>query len=175
MENDIHKLFVKAGELHGHYCPGLAIGVRAAWEALHILAVEDRQSLNLYCTLETNACFTDGIQSVFGTTLGKGHLSIRPTGKAAFSFYNDGNGTSVRLVVKKFGEDLTKQDRIERILSAPREEIFTIGDVRFPHPGKSERRRQLPCSLCGEMTEEDKLRIQNGKPVCLDCAGLFPD
>ena len=33
---DIHELYLKAGELHGHYCPGLAIGVRAGAEALRI-------------------------------------------------------------------------------------------------------------------------------------------
>ena len=33
----IHELYRKAGELHGHTCPGLAIGVRAALEALRIL------------------------------------------------------------------------------------------------------------------------------------------
>ena len=30
---DIHELFEAAGNLHGHLCPGLAIGVRAAAEA----------------------------------------------------------------------------------------------------------------------------------------------
>ena len=30
---DIHEYYKQAGKFHGHWCPGLAIGVRAAWEA----------------------------------------------------------------------------------------------------------------------------------------------
>ena len=37
-ENMIKELYEKAGELHGHYCPGLAIGVRAAAAASAITA-----------------------------------------------------------------------------------------------------------------------------------------
>ena len=60
----IHELYQKAGELHGHYCPGLAIGVRAAFEALRILKVENIHSHSLYCIAESRACFQDGIQVV---------------------------------------------------------------------------------------------------------------
>ena len=65
----IKELFKKAGELHGHYCPGLAIGVRASVEALRILEPE-KKSHNLYCIAENRACYLDGIQAVFGATLG---------------------------------------------------------------------------------------------------------
>ena len=39
---DIHELFEAAGNLHGHLCPGLAIGVRAAAEAGGLLHGELR-------------------------------------------------------------------------------------------------------------------------------------
>ena len=69
----IKELYEKAGELHGHYCPGLAIGVRAAAAALDILSPE-KKGKNLYCIAEGRACYLDGIQVVFGTTVGNGRL-----------------------------------------------------------------------------------------------------
>ena len=95
---DIHELFQKAGELHGHYCPGLAIGVRAGAEALRLLEVE-KKGFNLYCIAENRACYQDGIQMVFGTTLGDGNLELRQRGKTAFNFYDRDTGKSVRLVM----------------------------------------------------------------------------
>ena len=92
----IHELYQKAGELHGHYCPGLAIGVRAAFEALRILKVENIHSHSLYCIAESRACFQDGIQVVFGTTLGNGNLELRDRGKTAFNFYDRAKGKNVR-------------------------------------------------------------------------------
>ena len=58
----IKELYKKAGELHGHYCPGLAIGVRAAAEALEILKPV-KKAHNLCCIAENRACYLDGIQA----------------------------------------------------------------------------------------------------------------
>ena len=49
---DIHELFEAAGNLHGHLCPGLAIGVRAAAEAGGLLHGE------LRCAIESRACLS---------------------------------------------------------------------------------------------------------------------
>ena len=70
---DIHELFEAAGNLHGHLCPGLAIGVRAAAEAGGLLHGE------LRCAIESRACWADGFQSVLGATVGNGRLCLRET------------------------------------------------------------------------------------------------
>ncbi|MBS5433967.1 MAG: TraR/DksA C4-type zinc finger protein [Firmicutes bacterium] len=31
----------------------------------------------------------------------------------------------------------------------------------------------MACALCGERTAENMLRVKDGKPVCLECAGLI--
>ncbi|MCX8067174.1 MAG: FmdE family protein, partial [Anaerolineae bacterium] len=38
---DIHSLLLKAGELHGHLCPFLALGVRAGLIAMQALGVQE--------------------------------------------------------------------------------------------------------------------------------------
>lgn len=167
--NDIHEMYKRAGELHGHFCPGLAIGVRAAAEALKMLEVTDIQSHGLYCVAEKNACYTDGIQVLFGATTGKGNLTFRLTGKSAFSFYNEDNGASTRLVMKNLPAGMDKDAMTEHILTGPLDEIFTVGPVRFPRPQSAKRSPELACSVCGEFTDEDKLRVKDGKPICIDC------
>ena len=129
----IHDLYQKAGELHGHTCPGLAIGVRAAYEALRILDVKEKGT-GLTCIAESRACYIDGIQAVFGTTLGNGNLEIRDRGKTAFNFYDRSTGSSVRLVDQDWPQGLSKAEMIEFLLSAPFEQVFDQTEVRFEAP-----------------------------------------
>ena len=154
---DIHELYLKAGELHGHYCPGLAIGVRAGAEALRILEVE-KKGFNLYCIAENRACYQDGIQMVFGTTLGDGNLELRQRGKTAFNFYDRDTGKSVRLVMSDWPKISDRKEMAEFILSAPLEQVFAQTPVHFDAPPNTFTRH------------ESRLRVVDGEIVCLDCA-----
>lgn len=167
---DIHELYQKAGELHGHYCPGLAIGVRAAAEALRILEVE-KKGFNLYCIAENRACYQDGIQMVFGTTLGNGNLELRPRGKTAFNFYDRDSGKSVRLAAHDWPQLPDRKEMTEFILTAPLEQVFVQTPVHFDAPPNTfTRRESRNCPRCGESCSEPFLRVVDGEIVCLDCA-----
>ena len=166
----IHELYKKAGELHGHYCPGLAIGVRAAFEALRILEIE-KKGFPLYCIAENRACYQDGIQVVFGTTLGDGNLELRQRGKTAFNFYDRSSGKSVRLIAKSWPEGLSREELTEFILTAPLDEVFGQTPVHFDAPPDGfVRRPSRVCTRCGEDCREPFLRVVNGEILCLDCA-----
>lgn len=165
----IHDLYQKAGELHGHYCPGLAIGVRAAFEALRILNVKEKGT-GLTCIAESRACYIDGIQAVFGTTLGNGNLEIRDRGKTAFNFYDRSTGSSVRLVDQDWPQGLSKSEMIEFLLSAPFEQVFDQTEVRFEVPPDTFKRYKThKCPRCGENCREPFLRVKNGEILCFDC------
>ncbi len=166
----IHELYKKAAVLHGHSCPGLAIGVRAAAEALRILGAE-RGGRGLYCIAESRACYQDGIQMAFGTTLGNGDLELRDRGKTAFNFYDRGKGSSVRLVLKSQPEGLSREEMTEYILTAPAEDVFSRTETRFAAPAdRFTRRKNFVCPRCGEQCREPFLRVFEGEIVCLDCA-----
>ena len=166
----IHELYQKAGELHGHYCPGLAIGVRAAYEALRILEVKEKGT-GLYCIAESRACYIDGIQMVFGVSWGKGNLEIRDRGKTAFNFYDRASGKSVRLILQPMPEGLKKEESIEFLLTAPFERVFRQTETRFAPPEDTFRRvASRRCPRCGEDCREPFLRVVDGEIVCLDCA-----
>ena len=159
----IHEEYQKAGELHGHYCPGLAIGVRAA--------VEGRNQLgdgNLNVIAERSACWLDGM-SLVGATIGNGKLKIRDTGKAAFSFYHEESGRSVRLLLKSSPAGMGREALIEWLLTAPTEEVFTATEVKVPFPPYKPGPGDVVCSVCGETVAETEIRVRGGKFVCCDC------
>ena len=125
--------YVKAGELHGHYCPGLAIGVRAAAAALDILSPE-KKGTNLYCIAESRACYLDGIQVVFGTTVGNGRLEVHDSDEAAFNFYDRESGRSVRLAAAAMPAGLSRDEKRDFILTAPLGDVFAQTPVRIEAP-----------------------------------------
>lgn len=165
---DIHELYRTAGKLHGHECPGLAIGVRAAAEAQKALKADGGQGL--CCLLERSACWTDGIQSVLGATVGNGKLKLRMTGKPVFNFYNTESGETLRLYLRPSPSSLGKDQFIAYYLSAPVEEVFVIAKAFVPFPAAVPRVKEICCPVCGEQVLENMLLTQNGRQMCRDCA-----
>lgn len=71
------KPFEKAVEFHGHVCPGLAIGYRAAELGIEALACGRDTDEELVAIVENDACGVDAVQVVTGCTLGKGNLILK--------------------------------------------------------------------------------------------------
>lgn len=164
----IEELWRRAVDFHGHECPGLAIGVRAAALAMEMgfCPSEDEE---IVCVTENDACGVDGIQAILGCTLGKGSLVYRPRGKQAFSFFRRSDGKKVRLVLKDAARGMGRTERIQFLLTAPAEEVFDVKEPAFDMPETARIFRTIPCEACGEGTAEDKIRLQDGKKICLDC------
>ncbi|MBR0600332.1 FmdE family protein [Sinanaerobacter chloroacetimidivorans] len=165
---DIHALFDQSAAFHGHTCPGLAIGVRAAAEAQRILGLKFSEDEEIVCVTENDACGVDGIQVILGCSAGKGNLIFRMRGKQAYSFFNRKNGRKVRLVLK----NLPKMDREEKqkfILDAPFEDVFLEKQPDYGLPEEARIFESIECEICGEKTAEPYIRLENGKKVCIDC------
>ena len=107
---DIAACLVKTAEIHGHYCPGSAFGVMASLWGLELLQREHPHTAsgttassgmeNLMAVVETNACFSDGVQAVSGCTLGNNALVFRDLGRLAVTFALRGEKTGVRIRIK---------------------------------------------------------------------------
>lgn len=166
----IHELYKKAGELHGHYCPGLAIGVRAAAIANERLAIDER-SKGLYCIAESSACYLDGIQHVFGTTVGNGCLKILDRGKSAFNFFDRDNDRAIRLFFLGTPEGISREESIEYILTAPAEKVFSETMPHFEAPEYVfHRQNSFKCAICGEECREGHMVHGEHGFICPDCA-----
>ena len=87
----------RAVSFHGHECPGLTIGYRAAIYAAKLLELTFSDDEQVVCISENDACGVDAVQAILGCSVGKGNLLFHMTGKQAFSFYNRKSGKSVRL------------------------------------------------------------------------------
>ena len=97
------RCLLKTAEIHGHYCPGSALGVMAAMWGLEQLGLDSLVSdglENLMAVVETNACFTDGVQVVSGCTLGNNALVYRDLGRHAVTFAVRGRESGVRVHVR---------------------------------------------------------------------------
>ncbi len=98
-EGNTEALLQKAGELHGHFCPFLALGVRAGVIAMRTLGVAENPGMeDVVALLECNNCFSDGVQTVTGCTFGNNALIYRDVGKTAFTLVRrDGDAVRVAL------------------------------------------------------------------------------
>ena len=125
-------------QFHGHKCPGLAIGYRAAVLAMEKLGLsEGSQDEELVCISENDACGVDAIQVITGCTAGKGNLIFHMTGKEAYSFYCRKSGKSIRLVFQRDDIEKTKmskEERMQQILTAPAEELFVCKPTTLKLP-----------------------------------------
>lgn len=100
-DRNVEELFLRAGTLHGHFCPGLALGVMASLEGLHALSATSGADgmEDLVAVTEINNCMVDGVQLVTGCTLGNNSLLYYDYGKTAVSL-GFRSGKAVRLTPK---------------------------------------------------------------------------
>jgi formylmethanofuran dehydrogenase subunit E len=172
-------LLAQAIAFHGHYCPGLTIGYRAALIALRELGVERAQDEELVAICETDACSVDAVQSLTGCTLGKGNLILRDWGKQVFTFGRRNDGKMLRVALR-YGlvpesPDQTPEQRrqkmFERLQNGTDEELYDIRWVESPLPGKARIFKSVRCAQCGEGVMEARAHLRDGQPVCPECYG----
>jgi formylmethanofuran dehydrogenase subunit E len=180
---------------HGHWCPGLASGIRAAEWALTELGARSKDE-ELVAVVETDMCGVDAIQFLIGCTFGKGNLIHKDYGKNAFTFYRRSDGKAARLVArpgmygearktlgqlhrKMLTESLTteeeavlKQTRAaitKRIMESRLEDLFEIKEADEPAPQKARILSSLICAKCGESVMESRTRLFKEQTLCIPC------
>lgn len=195
---EAHDRFAEAVAFHGHVCPGLATGYRAAEIALSRLCSGRSEDEELVTIAETDACGVDAIQVLTGCTAGKGNLLFKDHGKHAFTFINRRTGAAVRVaanpsfdvdsldpdlaplrarVMQRVATDAEQAEFHERvhrivdtILEIPAEQLFIIREVDAEIPERARIFSSVPCAKCGEMTAESRVRVEDGKFVCYACS-----
>ncbi|MDR3334715.1 MAG: FmdE family protein [Treponema sp.] len=159
----------RAQAFHGHACPGLAVGVKVCEAVVEKMGLNPALDEELVCITENDACGVDAIQSLMSCTFGKGNLIYKNTGKHAYTFINRTNGKAMRFYLK------TKKGRMDRVayqdylLNAPIDELFDCQEVDTKAPEQARIFSSVSCEICGETAPEHKIRLQEGKKVCLDC------
>ena len=140
IDGKISEVLEMAGTLHGHYCPGVALGVKAVDAAFRRLNITDNTGMEeIMAVAECNSCFVDGIQFAAGCTLGNNALVYKDLGKTAATFYRRGAAEAVRVSVKTYA------------ISAGSEEERKEGDALFEKAVK--RREKLTDAESARMKE----------------------
>ena len=122
--------------------------------------------------------YRDAIQCLLGCTYGKANLIPRLRGKMAFTFFvrdeNSSAAKAVRLFLKpEAGEGMSRDEYQNYLLNTPYTELFEVLEPRIALPEPARHFASEHCSVCGEYTAEYGLRLQDGKPVCLDCYSAY--
>ena len=196
---EIHQeLIDKATAFHGHWCMGLAAGIRVSAWAMQAFDPFDHK--NMVAVSETASCAIDAVQSLLGCTYGKGNLILLDRGKNAFSFFRLADGMSARVVeryandpdaqrIAEIRRELTSQNisewirtrfevemaklykkRLDVLLRAGFEELFEVKKPDYGVPQRSRSLAQVQCKRCGEGVAKSRAMIIAGKSYCPDCA-----
>jgi formylmethanofuran dehydrogenase subunit E len=179
---------------HGHWCPGLAIGIRAAEWALKEMGKSPDEEI--VAVVETDMCGVDAIQYLTGCTFGKGNLIHVDYGKNAFTFYRRRDGKAMRLVLrptvygdtgplmrklyhKMEAEGLSLEEEktwketrgaiTRRIMESDLPDVFEFKAPESPVPKKARILASLTCESCGEPVMETRTRRLNDQVLCIPC------
>jgi len=187
----------KSLDFHGHSCPGLAIGYRAAMAAMEHFSQGRSEDEEMVAIVETDACGVDAVQVITGCTFGKGNLIYRDLGKQVFSFGVRGKNEGLRTALKygvmenmapegwselrnrvfngEAGEEEQKRFRelhrqfSEQLAEVPLEEIMDIQVVELELPPKARIHETVLCSCCGEGVMKTRAGENADGYVCGDC------
>ncbi|MBE0478827.1 tRNA (N6-threonylcarbamoyladenosine(37)-N6)-methyltransferase TrmO [Candidatus Aerophobetes bacterium] len=190
----------KAGELHGHFCPYLSLGVRAGYIASKELNATSEGMEDVLAILETNNCFSDGVQMVTGCSFGNNALIYRDLGKTAFTLTKrDGEG--IRMLVKadvneilaeRYPEyqklfekviaqregDAKEKGRMREmaedicfdLLDIDEDVLFIVKKIKVKVPEYAPIFESVICFECKEAVMQSRTKRKNAKLQCLMCA-----
>ena len=197
LRNDLDTLMIKAAALHGHYCPGIAMGVMAATKAMQMMRESGDGMEDVLAITETNNCFSDGVQFVTGCSFGNNSLIFKDLGKTAFTFTRR-NGKGIRFsskadakeymrsasplfsesfktVVKEQNhsdEEILKfkqlgRDRAFATLKLDFDKLFSIEEVKADIPDYAPSHESVICKKCGESV----MSTRTINDECYPCSG----
>ena len=96
LSGNLSELLFQAARLHGHICPGLALGVMSAVEVIRELLESGETPQDYQLTIEMQHCPVDGILWITGCTPGGNRFVLGDPNKDSFTLKNQkGTGWKV--------------------------------------------------------------------------------
>lgn len=200
LKNQTDILMMKAAQMHGHYCPGLAMGIMAATYAMNALRTDSDGMEDLMAVTETNNCFSDGVQFVTGCTFGNNAMIFNDIGKIAFTLTKrDGKGIRIicrneaRSVIREYFPEFQnlyqkvvaeknhepgllaqyKNEAMKRAfgtLQIPFEKLYRIERKDVIIPEYAPSHKSLICDSCGELFMAGRKVKSGANEICLSCS-----
>lgn len=182
-------------QFHGHICPGLLMGVRAAEFARQHLGIERDQDEELLAIVETDSCGVDALQAILGCTFGKGNLIFRDYGKNVYTIAVRDGGKAVRIAQRQASAgrennryrelrarvqldpeeqvemEVLLQDSFEYLMTCPFDHLFDWREVDIELPPLAHIHRTVTCACCGEGVMETRAIKTAQGLICQPCKG----
>jgi formylmethanofuran dehydrogenase subunit E len=167
----------RAVDFHGHLCPGLAIGYRAAQAAARALGISPSADEELVAVVENDSCSVDAFQALLSTTFGKGNLKWLDHGKQVFTVTDRRQNRAVRVAfvgdhlrAKRPDGSTDREKFLAALLEAPDEQLLKVSEVPPAPPDLARIEPSLACARCGEGVQQSKSVASGGRVLCRPCA-----
>ena len=184
---DFETLLKGSAEVHGHLCPGQAVGVRMAMLGCRLIGLNEPASHDqikkLIVYVEMDRCTADAVAYATGVKLGRRSLKFIDHGIMAATFVNLETGKAFRVISTEESRDLAETyapeiaekhaRQLEAYKRMPDSVLFRVQevDVHLPEedlPGPT--RFKAVCSQCGQVVRDRREVIKDGRSFCKPCA-----
>ena len=184
---------------HGHLCPELAVGYRAALVAQRELSLARESAHKFFVLAENMTSAIDALQYMTGCTIGNQNFFAYDLGKHVYYFGRLAAGFEPQEVLRVAlistavdlghvgeieerivageagGAEVEKYQRavdraVQEILDLPEEKLFSISRVLLRSPWVVSRRRYARCCSCGEVVAVEKSVLGEDGLLCQVCA-----
>ena len=178
-------LLDRSAKRHDHLCPRQVLGIRIGLAGVRWLSLDvPRKDKRLLVIIETDGCFTDGIEVSTGVTVGQRRLRVEDYGKVAATFVDTLTGLAVRVAPhamarSRAAEYAPKADNLydaqlfcyqvipdEALLKFETVTLRTPVEAIISLPGL-----RIECDRCGEEIMNEREINLNGRLLCRSCAG----
>ena len=176
-----------SASVHGHLCPGQAVGVRMAILGCRLIGFDEPtrrdQIKKLIVYVEMDRCTADAVAYATGVKLGRRSLKFIDHGIMAATFVKLETGQAFRVISTEESRDLAETyapeiaekhaRQLEAYKRMPDSVLFRVQqvDVHIPEedlPGPT--RFKATCSRCGQVVRDRREVIRDGRPFCKPCA-----
>ena len=178
-------LLAQSTALHGHLCPRQVLGVRMGMYAAELLDLPLPQTdKRLFCFVETDGCFSDGVMVATGCSLGHRTMRLIDYGKVAATFVDTETERGVRIAPHPLARRRAQayaatieshwQAQLEAYQIMPLDALFEAEPICLNLSLKaliSQPGLRVTCSVCGEEILNQREINLAGRVVCQSCAG----
>ncbi len=128
MSNNLEELLLKSAQLHGHICPGLALGVMGATRVMQELYDQEQDIGHYTLTAGMENCLVDGFMFVTGCTPGTRRFKTGDKNDLCF-YLKDESGKGWKIKLKESNRDYMKKHIPESL--SPAEKAFAVFGLDF--------------------------------------------
>lgn len=183
---DIQPFLNASAARHNHLCPRQVLGVRIGLLASGIFGTPpgENPGKRLLAIVESDGCFSDGVEVATGCSLGHRRLRLEDYGKIAATFVDLRTGEAARICphqdararaaaflpqeVRHYFAQLLAYQQMpdDDLLVVKKVELQFDPDRIISLPGL-----RVTCDLCGEEIINQREVTQRGQTLCRSCSG----